>query len=140
MCALIQDYFMNLFSSEVMEVNPEVLMDVRRQILPEMNREFLAPYSYEELKNALFNIGDLKASGPDGLHVIFYKRFWPMLGGDPVKEVLEAVNMAMIPEVIFYKCLTRSFPDCLTITTYSHGPTAHATPPARSANTVRTLR
>jgi len=29
---------------------------------------------------------------------VFYKRFWELLGDDLVKEVLEAVNSAKIPE------------------------------------------
>jgi hypothetical protein len=40
-----------------------------------MNDVLLAPFSAEEVKKALFDIGDLKAPGPDGLHAIFYKRF-----------------------------------------------------------------
>jgi hypothetical protein len=46
----------------------------------------------------LFDIGDLKALGPDGLRAIFFKRFWSMLGDDLTKEVLVAVNTATIPE------------------------------------------
>ena len=45
-----------------------------------------------------FSIGDLKAPGLDGLHAIFYKRFWHMLGDDLVQEVLQAVNSAYVPD------------------------------------------
>ena len=51
----------------------------------------------EEVRKALFDIGDLKTLGPDGLHTIFYKRFYPMLGDDLVEEVLQAVNTFTIP-------------------------------------------
>jgi hypothetical protein len=40
----------------------------------------------------------LKAPGPDGLHAVFYKRFWEMLGDDLIKEVLHAVNNISVPE------------------------------------------
>ena len=63
-----------------------------------MNQVLLSPFSREEVKKALFSIGDLKAPGPDGLHVIFFKRFWNMLGDDLIDEVLLAVNNAAIPE------------------------------------------
>jgi hypothetical protein len=63
-----------------------------------MNIGLLAPFSYEEIKKALFQIGDFKAPGLDGMHAIFYKRFWELLGDDLVKEVLAAVNSAEIPE------------------------------------------
>ena len=66
--------------------------------MPDMNRSLLAPFSIEEVKKALFDIGDPKAPGLDGLHVIFFKRFWPMLGDDFTKEVLEVVNTTTILE------------------------------------------
>ena len=62
-----------------------------------MNNALLAPYTAEDVRKALFDIGDLKAPGLDGLHAIFYKRFWPMLGDDLVDEVLQAVNTCTIP-------------------------------------------
>lgn len=40
----------------------------------------------------------MKAPGPDGLHGVFYKRFWLMLGEELTDEVLEAVNTKRIPE------------------------------------------
>lgn len=44
------------------------------------NSILMAPYSAEEVRKALFSIGDFKAHGPDELHAAFYKRFWSMLG------------------------------------------------------------
>ena len=95
---LVQNYFMNLFSSEVAQVDPAVLGDVASKVTGSMNQDLLAPYTREEVKKALFSIGDLKAPGPDGLHAIFYKRFWDMLGEELEDEVLEAVNSATVPE------------------------------------------
>ena len=62
-----------------------------------MNNAHLAPYTDEDVQKALFDIGDLKAPGPDGLHAIFYKRCWSMLWGDLVDEVLQAMNTCTIP-------------------------------------------
>ena len=95
---LVQNYFMNLFCSEVAQVDPAVLGDVASKVTGSMNQDLLAPYTREEVKKALFSIGDLKAPGPDGLHAIFYKRFWDMLGEELEDEVLAAVNSATVPE------------------------------------------
>lgn len=98
MCNIVKGYFENLFTAEVGVPDPSSLADVRRLVTPDMNTGLLAPFSGEEVRKALFQIGDFKAPGPDGMHAIFYKRFWELLGDDLVKEVLEAVNSAKIPD------------------------------------------
>ena len=94
----IRSYFSNLFTSEVGQPNMEVLSLVRKRVSDEMNNALLAPYTVDDVRKALFDIGDLKAPGPDGLHAIFYKIFQPMLGDDLVQEVPQAVNTCTIPE------------------------------------------
>jgi hypothetical protein len=98
MCNIVQNYFVNLFTSEVGDLDPIVLADVQRSVTQDMNSGLLAPFTYEEVKKALLHIGNFKAPGPDGMHAVFYKIFWELLGDDLVKEVLEAVNLAKIPE------------------------------------------
>jgi hypothetical protein len=49
------------------------------------------------LKKAAFSIGDFKAPGPDGIHAVFYKRFWDLCGGEITTEVLQAINSGVIP-------------------------------------------
>lgn len=85
---IVKEYFVNLFSSEVHQIDQSVFSDIRRKVTSDMNQLLLAPFDREEVRKALFNIGDLKAPGPDGLHAIFYKRFWDLLGNDLVDEVL----------------------------------------------------
>jgi hypothetical protein len=98
MCGLVHNYFVSLFTSENVDPDEEALVDVPRRVTDDMNRGLMAPFTAEEVKKALWSIGDLKAPGPDGLHAIFYKRFWDMLGDDLIKEVLAAVNNIAVPE------------------------------------------
>jgi hypothetical protein len=95
---LISDYFSNLFTREVEEPDQALLDVVRPCVTPAMNTILTAPYTAEEVKKSLFQIGDMKAPGPDGLHAIFFKRFWHILGDDLTKEVLLAVNECKIPD------------------------------------------
>ena len=88
----IMQYFFGLFTAEVDAPNLNVLASVKRIVTPDMNNALLAPYSAEGVKKALFDIGNLKAPRSDGLHMTFYKRFWPMLGEDLVDQVLKFVN------------------------------------------------
>lgn len=75
MCCMVQDYFTHLFQSEIQEIDDLVLDAVDVKVTADMNQYLLAQFTPEEVKNALFSIGDFKAPGPDGLHAIFYKRF-----------------------------------------------------------------
>ena len=63
-----------------------------------MNRLLMTPYSKEDVKKALFQIGDMKAPGPNGLPAIFFKRFWHIMGEELTNEVLQAINNRKIPE------------------------------------------
>jgi hypothetical protein len=92
------EYFNNLFTSEVDVPDQAVIDKVTRCVTEEMNNRLTEPYTREEVKKAMFNIGDLKAPGPDGLHAVFYKRFWHIIGEDLTDEVLLAVNSRHIPE------------------------------------------
>jgi hypothetical protein len=72
------------------KINPKVT-DV-------MNTNLLAPFSAEEVRKAMFSIGDYKAPGLDGLHAIFYKKFWNIRGDEITQEILQALNTGIIPE------------------------------------------
>jgi hypothetical protein len=95
---LIFQYFSNLFLSEVQETEPELLEKIQPKVTSAMNDKLLAPFTAEDVKKAAFSIGDFKAPGPDGLHAIFYKKFWDMCGADITSEILEAMHTGIIPE------------------------------------------
>ena len=42
----------------------EVLSLVRKRVSDEMNNALLVPYTADDVRKALFDIGDLKAPGP----------------------------------------------------------------------------
>jgi hypothetical protein len=55
-----------------------------------MKMELTRDYSDDEIGNALFQIGPLKAPGPDGLLARFFQRNWGTIKGD----IIEAVKAA----------------------------------------------
>jgi hypothetical protein len=91
MGAMVKEYFGALFTRKVPEIDDGILTNVDRKVTAKMNQLLLAPFTREEVKKALFSIGDLKAPRLDGLHVIFFKHFWNLLEDDLVDEVLGAV-------------------------------------------------
>ena len=70
--SIITGYFAELFTSQVHAPNMNVLDHVNGIVIVKMNEILMTPYTCEEVRKALFSIGDLKAPGPDGLHAIFY--------------------------------------------------------------------
>jgi hypothetical protein len=95
---VILDYFSNLFMSEVDSLDPAMMDKVQLRVSHEMNEKLLAPFTPEDVKKSAFSIGDFKAPGPDGLHAVFYKKFWNICGDEITKEVLLALNSSTIPE------------------------------------------
>jgi hypothetical protein len=71
---IIHDYFSQLFSSEVGATDPTLINRVKPRVTNEMNERLVAPFTEEEVKKALFAIGNFKAPGTDGMHAIFSKK------------------------------------------------------------------
>ena len=67
----IQQYFANLFTSEVDAINPEMLNKIQPKVTSAMHEKLLAPFTPEEVRKATFSICDYKAPGPNGLHAVF---------------------------------------------------------------------
>ncbi|XP_021803273.1 uncharacterized protein LOC110747395 [Prunus avium] len=51
-------------------------------ISAEMNDTLCYPITEEEVKDAAFQMGALRAPGPDGFPVVFYHNFWGIIGED----------------------------------------------------------
>jgi hypothetical protein len=66
----------------------------------------------------LFAIGDFKAPGTDGMHAIFFKKFWAVIGNSVTTEVLEALNTGTVPvpcnETAIVLILKVNEPDLIT--------------------------
>jgi hypothetical protein len=95
---LVFDYFSELFTSEVQDTDPILLEKVQPRMTTEMNAMLVAPFTPEDVKKAAFSIGDFKAPGPDGIHAVFYKKFWDICGDEITTEVLQALNSGIIAE------------------------------------------
>jgi hypothetical protein len=69
---LVTNYFSNLFQTNVLEPDPVVINKVQRRVTHDMNESLIKPSTLEEVRKALFSNVDLNASGPYGLHAIFF--------------------------------------------------------------------
>jgi len=83
-------YFEGLLgtSSQVEHIDPQVLQ-CGEVISSHQGCDLLKAVSSEEIKDALFGIGNDKAPGPDGFSALFFKSAWDIIGVqfcDAVKE------------------------------------------------------
>jgi hypothetical protein len=76
----------------------EVLDCVQAKVTQNMNESLAAPFSREEVWEALKDMGDLKCLGADGMPVVFYKKFWPLVGERVKEEVLAVLNGSDMPD------------------------------------------
>lgn len=111
----IADIFMNFYSNLFSSSNPpdseDILEFVQCEISDEDNRRLMEPVSTLEIKSAVFQLGGLKAPGPDGFSGQFYHSSWEVVGDDVVNMVkdffaanidvtcLNDTNIVLIPKV-----------------------------------------
>ena len=70
----ISNHYKSLFTSSVGTINDELLQHVPKSVTDDMNVNLCAPFSEKEVSDALFQIGPLKAPGPDGFPARFLQR------------------------------------------------------------------
>ena len=67
---------------------------------PEMNEKLQREFRAEEMWTALKQMHATKASGPDGMSLIFYQTYWDIVGPLVISCVLLALNSGIIPNEI----------------------------------------
>lgn len=97
---LTRNFFQGLYKKED-DVNPHELLNlVKRTVTDDMNMALTKGFSAEEISNSLFQIGPLKAPGPDGFPAHFYQRNWDVMKDEVVKGVLNFFEDGTLPEGI----------------------------------------
>jgi len=81
------DFFRDLYSADS-NVDPSELTELMNmKITDDMNEALCRSFSVEEISDALFQMGPLKAPGPDGFPARFYQRHLEVLKNDVVAAV-----------------------------------------------------
>jgi hypothetical protein len=92
-----KDYYSALFTKEQAVDPTELLNIIQPEVTQEMNEALMMEFSDEEISNALFQIGPLKAPGPDGFPARFFQRNWATLKRDVIKAVKKFFVVGSMP-------------------------------------------
>ena len=98
--SLFLNSFKNIFKQEEVNFPTHLEHLVLPCIMEDENAELSRIPTPEEIKATLFNMQDLKAPGPDGYPVIFYKQLWPTVGDDVIKAVNSFFRIKSMPREV----------------------------------------
>ncbi|CAM8962958.1 unnamed protein product [Rhodiola kirilowii] len=89
---LIRDYFTDIFSSSRSQDSREEDRDfnwIQSKVTTEIADRLMAPVTEAEIRAAVFQMPPTKASGPDGFQAIFYQKYWDIVKGSVIAEVMK---------------------------------------------------
>ena len=69
---------------------------VERRVTLEMNNMLTKPYQAEEVFTVLQQMHPSKARGPDGMSVLFFQKYWHIVGSHVTVAVLSCLNSGHI--------------------------------------------
>jgi hypothetical protein len=93
-------YFQSVYTRDP-SIQPTPVVNLFREVISDdINAELCKPFSIEEISDAMFQIGPLKAPGPDGFLARFYQRNWGVLKSEIIQAVLQFFDSGHMPEGI----------------------------------------
>lgn len=98
MHARATDFFQRLYTADPEVEGSELLQLVPNKISEEMNSDLCKPFSEQEIADALFQMGPLKAPGPNGFPARFFQRHWTVVKNDIVIAVQKFFMDGVLPE------------------------------------------
>jgi hypothetical protein len=105
MTALATSYFSNLFIADASLSADPVINLINSRVTDSMNDALCADFTDKEVADALFQIGPLKAPGPDGFPARFFQRNWTVMREQVIAGVKEFFRTGVMPEGVNDTCI-----------------------------------
>ena len=103
---IIVGFYTRLFTSERPTNTHGILEVIQPLVTEDMNTNLTRDFTKQDVDLALKEMAPLKAPGPDGMPPLFFQSFWPLIGDDVSKAVLDCLNFCHIPKEFNYTYVT----------------------------------
>jgi hypothetical protein len=90
-------FFNNLFLQDESVCPNEIINLMKSKLTAAMNESLIKDFSDWEIEKALFQIGPLKAPGPDGFHARFFHRNWRFLKSEVTSAIKHFFSEGVLP-------------------------------------------
>ncbi|KAH1065446.1 hypothetical protein J1N35_030433 [Gossypium stocksii] len=127
---LATNYFISLFSASEMGSDDHVFGLVEKKVTESMNESLLKAFSEEEIISAVKMMAPLKAPGVDRFSVMFFQRYWHIIGpkissyclsilrGESQLQDINRTRIVLLPKVEKLRFLSQSRPISLCTVIY----------------------
>jgi hypothetical protein len=95
---LTKDFFINLYTKDDSVLTDLITEHPQLRVNAVMNTNLYRDFSNEEISDALFQIGPLKALRPDGFPARFFQRNWDTLKDNVIKGVKQFFSSSHMPD------------------------------------------
>ena len=100
MKGITNSFFKQLYSCDASVDPSHIISLVKPRVTDDMNDDLCKPFTEKEISDALFQMGPLKAPGPDGFPARFFQRNWGLIKDDIVKAVQQFFISRIMPDGI----------------------------------------
>lgn len=94
---VIVEHFRKLFTDQTATIPSGVLDSLHGCLSNEANSDLTRAYVESKIKEALMQMHPLKAPGPDGMSLIFFQKYWSIVGSSETKAALHSLNSSDLP-------------------------------------------
>jgi hypothetical protein len=97
---LATSFFKDLYTQDTTMVPNEILNQIHVSVSDNINDTLCKEFSDDKISDALFQIGPIKAPGPDGLPARFFQWNWALLKTEVIRAVKDFFEKGIMPEGI----------------------------------------
>jgi hypothetical protein len=95
--SMARNFFRQLYTADPRVSSTELVQLFEPKVTEEDNVSLCKEFFDEEISDALFQIGPIKAPGPDGFHARFIQRNWEFMKSDVIKGVKNFFETGHMP-------------------------------------------